>query len=34
MYSRPDLMHRMLAINADAVALYLNARRSKPARRR
>ncbi len=25
LYSRPDLMHRMLAINADAVALYLNA---------
>ena len=25
MYRRPDLMHRMLAINADAVALYLNA---------
>jgi len=25
MYSRPDLMHRILAINADAVALYLNA---------
>jgi uroporphyrinogen decarboxylase len=25
MYSRPDLMHRMLAINADAVAAYLNA---------
>ncbi len=25
MYSRPDLMHRMLAINADTVALYLNA---------
>ncbi|MDP3521143.1 MAG: uroporphyrinogen decarboxylase family protein, partial [Hydrogenophaga sp.] len=24
MYRRPDLMHRMLAINADAVALYLN----------
>jgi uroporphyrinogen decarboxylase len=24
MYSRPDLMHRMLQINADAVALYLN----------
>jgi len=24
MYSRPDLMHRILAINADAVALYLN----------
>ncbi len=24
MYSRPDLMHRMLAINADSVALYLN----------
>ena len=24
MYSRPDLMHRLLAINADAVALYLN----------
>ena len=24
LYSRPDLMHRMLAINADAVALYLN----------
>ena len=24
MYSRPDLMHRMLAVNADAVALYLN----------
>jgi uroporphyrinogen decarboxylase len=24
MYQRPDLMHRMLAINADAVALYLN----------
>ena len=25
LYSRPDLMHRMLAINADAVALDLNA---------
>jgi uroporphyrinogen decarboxylase len=25
MYSRPDLMHRILEINADAVALYLNA---------
>ena len=25
MYSRPDLMHRILATNADAVALYLNA---------
>jgi uroporphyrinogen decarboxylase len=25
MYSRPDLMHRLLAINADAVAAYLNA---------
>ncbi len=25
MYSRPDLMHRILAINADAVAQYLNA---------
>jgi len=25
MYSRPDLMHRVLAVNADAVALYLNA---------
>ena len=25
LYSRPDLMHRMLAINADAVAEYLNA---------
>ncbi|MDB5884947.1 MAG: uroporphyrinogen decarboxylase [Polaromonas sp.] len=25
LYQRPDLMHRMLAINADAVALYLNA---------
>ena len=25
LYSRPELMHRMLAINADAVALYLNA---------
>jgi uroporphyrinogen decarboxylase len=25
MYSRPDLMHRVLAINADAVAVYLNA---------
>ena len=25
MYSRPDLMHRMLAINADSVATYLNA---------
>ncbi|MEO7160037.1 MAG: uroporphyrinogen decarboxylase [Polaromonas sp.] len=25
MYQRPDLMHRILAINADAVALYLNA---------
>jgi uroporphyrinogen decarboxylase len=25
MYSRPDLMHRMLQINADAVASYLNA---------
>jgi len=24
MYSRPDLMHKMLQINADAVALYLN----------
>jgi uroporphyrinogen decarboxylase len=24
MYSRPDLMHRMLAINADTVAAYLN----------
>ena len=24
MYSRPDLMHRILAINADAVAAYLN----------
>ena len=24
MYSRPDLMHRILSINADAVALYLN----------
>jgi uroporphyrinogen decarboxylase len=24
MYQRPDLMHRMLQINADAVALYLN----------
>ena len=25
MYSRPDLMHRMLAINAESVAQYLNA---------
>ncbi|MEO8079669.1 MAG: uroporphyrinogen decarboxylase family protein, partial [Caldimonas sp.] len=25
LYARPDLMHRMLAVNADAVALYLNA---------
>ncbi|MGS0753923.1 uroporphyrinogen decarboxylase [Roseateles sp. GG27B] len=25
MYARPDLMHRILQINADAVALYLNA---------
>lgn len=25
MYARPDLMHRMLAINADTVAAYLNA---------
>jgi uroporphyrinogen decarboxylase len=25
MYSRPDLMHRILAINADSVASYLNA---------
>jgi len=25
MYSRPDLMHRILAVNAEAVALYLNA---------
>jgi uroporphyrinogen decarboxylase len=25
LYSRPDLMHRMLEINADAVATYLNA---------
>ena len=24
MYQRPDLMHKMLAVNADAVALYLN----------
>jgi uroporphyrinogen decarboxylase len=24
MYSRPDLMHRLLAVTADAVALYLN----------
>jgi uroporphyrinogen decarboxylase len=25
LYSRPDLMHRMLEVNADAVAAYLNA---------
>jgi uroporphyrinogen decarboxylase len=25
MYSRPDLMHRILAVNAQAVAVYLNA---------
>ncbi|MFM2276166.1 MAG: hypothetical protein RL211_2038 [Pseudomonadota bacterium] len=25
LYSRPDLMHRMLGVNADAVAAYLNA---------
>ena len=25
MYSRPDVMHRLLAVNADAVATYLNA---------
>ncbi|OJU90286.1 MAG: uroporphyrinogen decarboxylase [Burkholderiales bacterium 66-5] len=25
MYARPDLMHRLLAVNADAVAVYLNA---------
>jgi uroporphyrinogen decarboxylase len=25
LYSRPDLMHRMLQVNADAVAAYLNA---------
>jgi uroporphyrinogen decarboxylase len=25
MYSRPDLMHRILSVNADAVAAYLNA---------
>jgi uroporphyrinogen decarboxylase len=25
MYARPDLMHRLLAVNADAVASYLNA---------
>ncbi len=25
MYKRPDLMHRLLAVNADAVATYLNA---------
>jgi uroporphyrinogen decarboxylase len=25
LYTRPDLMHRMLAVNADAVAAYLNA---------
>ncbi len=25
MYARPDLMHRILAVNADAVATYLNA---------
>jgi uroporphyrinogen decarboxylase len=25
LYSRPDLMHRMLTVNADAVATYLNA---------
>jgi uroporphyrinogen decarboxylase len=25
LYSRPDLMHRMLEINADSVAIYLNA---------
>ena len=25
MYARPDLMHQVLAINADAVAIYLNA---------
>ncbi len=32
LYSRPDLLHRILAINADAVAAYLNAqiRRGRP----
>jgi len=25
LYARPDLLHRMLAVNADAVAVYLNA---------
>jgi len=25
LYARPDLMHRMLAVNADAIAAYLNA---------
>ena len=25
LYQRPDLMHRMLAVNADSVAAYLNA---------
>ncbi len=25
LYARPDLMHRMLSVNSDAVALYLNA---------
>src|SRR4029450_4650078 len=25
LYARPDLMHRILAVNADAVAAYLNA---------
>jgi uroporphyrinogen decarboxylase len=25
LYARPDLLHRILAVNADAVALYLNA---------
>ena len=25
LYARPDLMHKMLAVNADAVAMYLNA---------
>ena len=31
MYSRPDLMHRILAVNADAVAAYLNAQISAGA---
>ena len=33
LYARPDLMHRILAVNADAVAAYLNAQINKQINR-